>query len=120
MTKITIGAAISVIGWVVLLGFSGTGSSYGREVINFHMVAIANNITLLGYAVVLWGAIEQASNLIADRIGGTSIAGSAPAPYSEGSSNSVDTPLNTSSDMSMEDLAARKQKLEASLSKMKS
>lgn len=54
MVLIVAGAMIAVMGWLFLLG--GVGVPAG-QVVNMHLLAIANNVILLGYALVIAGLL---------------------------------------------------------------
>jgi len=56
MGKIIIGAVVAAIGWLFLILDPSEGA-----IINLHKLAITNNIILLGYAVALWGVIDESS-----------------------------------------------------------
>ncbi len=56
MGKIIIGVLGAAAGWLFLLIGPGVDG-----IINLQMLAITNNIILLGYAIALWGVIEESS-----------------------------------------------------------
>jgi len=59
---IAIGISVAVLGWVLLVGFV---SSNG-EIINLHLLQVADNVIHLGYFIVLCGIISSGFKLISD------------------------------------------------------
>lgn len=111
--KIAAGIIIAIGGWVFLVAFTGADAGYGREVVNFHSVAIANNVILLGYAVTLWGVIEESVNKFVAASSKTAAKSTANSSSGEEEASSG-APFEVWSD---EELQARKVKLQTALSK---
>jgi len=95
MNTIIIGAGISIIGWGVLLFFSGVDTGFRQEAINIHRLAIANNIILLGYVFMVIGGfnmaidkLRQANNDQRDTL--KPIGGTANGKYSAGDDQFLD------------------------------
>jgi hypothetical protein len=86
-TSVT-GIVITVLGWLWL--FLGAGRDVGEldiRVINFHSLAIANNVILLGYFLVVVGTLSYGLDRIAIKLGGPKAIGKLPVAVRSGSSD---------------------------------
>ncbi|WP_037317170.1 hypothetical protein [Ruegeria halocynthiae] len=110
MTKITVGACIGVAGWIFLIGFTGADTDFG-QVVNLHLVSIAENVILLGYALVLWGAIEQVGDKVTARI---NVGADSTPTKTKPTERTSETTIYAD-----EELAERKRQLEMALANRK-
>lgn len=65
-----VGVIVAICGWVFLIGFVGADAGYGRDVVNLHLVQIANNVIHLGYFIVFCGIISRSFKAVTTHLSG--------------------------------------------------
>lgn len=56
---LALGVFTTIVGWVFMLGFVGTGEFAGRAIANLHLMQIAESIVNGGYALIIAGIIKS-------------------------------------------------------------